>query len=65
MKKINKSEFMLHNYLYTDRELRKMYGITDINYYRKKFGLKIPPRKKVIFDDEIKIQEENNEKNNQ
>ena len=53
MKKITKNEFILLNNLYTDRELRKILGITDINYYRKKFGLKIPKRKKVLFDDEI------------
>jgi len=65
IKKISKEKFILDNYLYTDRELRKMYGITDINYYRKKFGLKIPPRKKILFNDEINIKEEGNEKNNQ
>jgi hypothetical protein len=64
IKKISKEKFILDNYLYTDRELRKIYGITDINYYRKKFKLKIPKRKKILFDEEIN-KEVNNEKNNQ
>jgi hypothetical protein len=57
VRKISKEKFILDNYLYTDRELRKIYGITDINYYRKKFGLTIPKRKKVLFDDELPNQE--------
>jgi hypothetical protein len=67
IRKISKEKFILDNYLYTDRELRKIYGITDINYYRKKFGLDVPKRKKIIFDDELPNlkQEANNEKGNQ
>jgi hypothetical protein len=65
IKKISKEKFILDNYIYTDRELRKIYGITDINYYRKKFGLDVPKRKKILFDDELPNQEVKDEKGNQ
>jgi hypothetical protein len=66
IKKISKEKFILDNYIYTDRELRKIYGITDINYYRKKFGLDVPKRKKILFNDELpNLQEVKDEKSNQ
>jgi hypothetical protein len=66
IKRINKDEFRLDLRMLTNREIRKKYGISTAYYYAKRWEIPLSKRKKWLFDDEIKTnQEAQNEKDNQ
>jgi hypothetical protein len=65
IKRINKDEFILDLQVLTNREIRQKYGISTAYYYAKRWNIPLSKRKKVLFSNEIRTnQEENNEKNN-
>jgi hypothetical protein len=58
IKKINKDEFILDLQVLTNREIRKKYGISTAYYYAKRWKIPLSKRKKWLFDDEIKTNQE-------